>query len=58
MSMSAAVSQVQLASIREAPLEDIDEVEGHREQTAVEQPNYAKTQVRIYSSSPLATVRD
>lgn len=57
MSMSAAVSQVQLASIREAPLEDLAEVEGHREQTAVEQPNYAKTQIEIYSSSPLATVR-
>ncbi|KAL8828419.1 MAG: hypothetical protein Q9191_002600 [Dirinaria sp. TL-2023a] len=57
MSISAAVSQVQLASIREAPLEDLAEVEGHRKQTAVEQPNYDTTQPEICSSSPLATVR-
>lgn len=57
MSISAAVSQVQLASIREAPLEDLAEVEGHRKQTVVEQPNYATTPSEIYSSSPLVTVR-
>ena len=57
MSVSAAVSQVQLASIREVPLEDITEVEGHQKQTAVEQTNDTTTQPEIYSSSPSVTVR-
>ena len=41
MSISAAVSQVQLASIREVPLEGLTEAEGHRKQTAIKQTNDA-----------------
>ena len=54
MSTPAAVPQLQLASIREVPLEDITEVVGHRKQMAIEQTT---TQPEFYSSSPLVTVR-
>ena len=56
MSISAAVSQVQLASIREDSLEDLAEVKGHPKQTPVEQTNYATTQPEVCSSSPPVTL--
>ena len=57
MSISAEVSRVQQASIREAPLEDLAVVKGHRKQTPVEQTSYATTQPEVCSSSPPVTVR-